>query len=252
VERRKLWAQIDAAFERIDDDAVHEQREKLEALIAAKIPRPAPNRKPPRYAQSDKRGQLKQSIITTGLPLIPQKNYRLIVLDPPWEYQLRECDRTHRGRTPYPNMGDEEILALPIGKISAPDAYCLLWTTNNHLPLGFRCLEVWGFEYKSIFTWVKVTKDGSKPRIGNGHYGRNCTEHFLIGIRGKPKSFTSLNLTNIPNVIFAPRQEHSRKPEEFFAIANRLGDALGGPRIELFARTRRDGWDCWGAEVDKE
>jgi N6-adenosine-specific RNA methylase IME4 len=147
-------------------------------------------------------------------------------------------------------MTDEQILALPIGEIAAQDAYCLLWVTNNHLPLGFRCLESWGFEYKSIFTWVKVSKDGSQVRIGIGHYGRNCTEHFLVGTRGKPKSFNRLGLTNIPNVIQAPRTDHSRKPEEFFVLANRLGDALSGSRIELFARNRRDGWDCWGAEVE--
>jgi N6-adenosine-specific RNA methylase IME4 len=60
-----------------------------------------------------------------------------------------------------------------------------------------------------------------------------------------------LGLTDIPNVILAPRTEHSRKPEEFFVIANRLGDVLGGSRIELFARQLRQGWDAWGAEVEE-
>ncbi len=250
AEARKLWAQIDAAFERIDDPAVPGEQEKLEAEIAAKIKRPAVPKKPPRYTQEDKRGQLKQSISTVGLPPIPQRNYSLIVIDPPWTYNLRESDKTQRNRTTYPTLSDEEILALPIGEIAAQHAYCLLWVTNNHLPLGFRCLECWGFEYQSIFTWVKVTLDGSQLRIGTGHYGRNCTEHFLIGTRGKPKSISHLGLTKIPNVIKAPRTEHSRKPEEFFVFANRLGDALSGPRISLFARERRDGWDCWGAEVE--
>ena len=59
-----------------------------------------------------------------------------------------------------------------------------------------------------------------------------------------------LGLTNIPNVIFAPRTEYSRKPEEFFVIANRLSDVLGGLKIELFARESREGWDAWGAEVE--
>jgi|GEM_PF-957036 len=249
AEARKLWAQIDAAFERIDDPAVPGKREKLEAEIAAKIKRPAVPKKTPRYTQEDKRGQHKQSISTVGLPPIPQRNYSLIVIDPPWEFELRESDKTHRNRTTYPTMSDDQILALPIGEIAAQHAYCLLWVTNNHLPLGFRCLEFWGFEYKSIFTWVKVTLDGSKLRFGTGHYGRNCTEHFLVGVKGKPKSFTGLGLTDIPNVISAPRTVHSRKPEEFFVIADRLGDVLSGPRLELFARVKRKGWECWGAEV---
>ncbi len=41
VEVQRLWSQIDAAFERSDDEAVHLEREKLEAQIADKIPRPA-------------------------------------------------------------------------------------------------------------------------------------------------------------------------------------------------------------------
>jgi N6-adenosine-specific RNA methylase IME4 len=153
-------------------------------------------------------------------------------------------------------MCDEDILNLPIGKIAEKNAYLFLWVTNNHLPLGFQCLETWGFTYKTTFTWLKVTKNSTsneiKPRIGVGHYGRGCTEHFLVATKGKPKSFTHLGLTNISNVILAPRTEHSRKPEEFFVIANRLGDALGGSRIELFARELREGWDAWGAEVEEK
>ncbi len=86
--------------------------------------------------------------------------------------------------------------------------------------------------------------------MGVGHYGRGCTEHFLVGVKGKPKSFTGFGLRDIPNVILEPRTQHSRKPEKFFAIANRLGDALGGSKIELFARSRREGWDAWGADVN--
>jgi N6-adenosine-specific RNA methylase IME4 len=208
-----------------------------------------------RYSHEDKRGSLKQSITTTGLPPIPQKNYSLIVIDPPWTYSLRESDRTHRNRTPYPNMSDADILNLPVGKIAAQNAYLFLWVTNNHLPLGFQCLKTWGFSYKTTFTWLKTTKDSTskeiKLRIGVGHYGRSCTEHFLVATKGKPRSFTSLGLTDIPNVILAPRTDHSRKPEEFFAIANRLSDVLGGSKIELFARSRREGWEAWGAEVEQ-
>jgi N6-adenosine-specific RNA methylase IME4 len=230
------------------------EQQKLEKALALKV-EPVDATLAVRYSHEDKRGNLKLGISTTGLPPIPQKNYSLIVVDPPWTYSLRESDRTHRNRTPYPNMSDADILNLPVGKIAAADAYLFLWVTNNHLPLGFQCLETWGFTYKTTFTWLKTTKDSTskeiKPRIGVGHYSRSCTEHFLVATKGKPKSFTSLGLTNIPNVILAPRTEHSRKPEEFFVIANRLSDVLGGSKIELFARQLRQGWDAWGAEVEE-
>lgn len=231
------------------------EQQNLEQALALKV-EPVDAILAVRYSHKDKRGNLKQSITTTGLPPIPQKNYSLIVVDPPWTYSLRESDRTHRNRTPYPNMSDADILNLPIGQIAAADAYLLLWTTNNHLPLAFQCLETWGFTYKTTFTWLKTTKDSTsidiKPRIGVGHYGRGCTEHFLVATIGSPRSFTSLGLTSIPNVILAPRTDHSRKPEEFFALANQLGDVLGGSKIELFARELREGWDAWGAEVPEK
>jgi len=163
------------------------EQEKLENAIAQKVA-PVDAAKVIRYSPEDERGRLKQSIKTTELPPIPQKNYSLIVADPPWPYSLRESDQTHRNRLPYPNMSNEEILNLPIGEIAAKNAYLLLWTTNNHLPVAFQCLLAWGFTYKTMFTWVKVTKNSTsndvKPRIGVGHYGRGCTEHFLVALKG--------------------------------------------------------------------
>lgn len=211
------------------------------------------------YSVTDKTGQLKLAIsqqLLLNLPAIPVGNYSLIVVDPPWSYSLRETDATHRGRCPYPSMTDQQILDMPIGAIAQTDAYLLLWVTNNHLPLGFKCLESWGFIYKSIFSWIKTTKasteDEPKVNFGIGHYGRNCTEHWLVATKGKPGSFTSHGLTNIPNVIHEVRGKHSRKPEKFWMIANRLGEKLGNKNIELFARQRRLGWDAWGAEVDSQ
>jgi N6-adenosine-specific RNA methylase IME4 len=208
------------------------------------------------YNVTDKTGQLKLAIsqqLLPNLPPIPVGNYSLITIDPPWNYQLRETDATHRGRCPYPSMTDQQILDMPIGAIANTDAYLMLWVTNNHLPLGFQCLESWGFAYKSIFTWVKTTKASTEEdpiaRMGIGHYGRNCTEQLLVGRKGNPGNFTKLGLTGIRNTIFAPRGRHSEKPAAFWEIADELGAKLGGDRIELFARSRRPGWDCWGAEV---
>lgn len=204
------------------------------------------------YAPTDKRGQQKLAItlnLVPNTPPLPVGAFSLIAADPAWIYRLRETEQTHRGRCPYPSMTDEEILKLPVCSIAAPDSYLLLWTTNNHLPLAFRVMEAWGFDYKAIHTWVKTTLDGTKIRFGLGHYGRNCTEHFLVGRRGKAKSFTSLGLTDIPTAFMAPVGKHSQKPEKFYKMADRLGDALGGQRIELFSRCPRPGWENWGAEA---
>jgi hypothetical protein len=51
-------------------------------------------------------------------------------------------------------------------------------------------------------------------------------------------------------VISAPRCEHSRKPDEAYEIIERMYPGL--PRIELFARGRRPGWDAWGNQANTD
>ncbi len=204
------------------------------------------------YTETDERGQQKLAIalsLVPKTPPLPVGEYSLIVADPPWFYHLRETDSSHRGRCPYPAMSDEQIKTMPVQAIAAKDAYLLLWTTNNHLPLAFEVAKAWGFEDKALHTWVKTTLAGDKIRFGIGHYGRNCTEHLLVCRKGNAPTFTALGLTDVPTAFHAPPQAHSEKPEVFYGMAERLGSALGGRKLELFARNDRVGWESWGAEM---
>lgn len=43
-------------------------------------------------------------------------------------------------------------------------------------------------------------------------------------------------------------QQHSKKPDE---ARERIIELIGDlPRIELFAREKKDGWDSWGNEIE--
>lgn len=42
------------------------------------------------------------------------------------------------------------------------------------------------------------------------------------------------------------KREHSRKPDEIIPIIEACSQ---GPRIELFARGVREGWDMWGNQA---
>lgn len=67
---------------------------------------------------------------------------------------------------------------------------------------------------------------------------------LLIGTIGRPRVSRSVR-----SVIEGPVREHSRKPDEAFAAAEQLcGDV---PRIELFSREPRHGWDTFGDEPNK-
>lgn len=48
-------------------------------------------------------------------------------------------------------------------------------------------------------------------------------------------------------MIFSPLRKHSQKPDE---VRNKIIELAGDlPRIELFARSGAEGWDCWGNEA---
>lgn len=190
-----------------------------------------------------------EGLLETDTVPLPASSYSCLVIDPPWFYRLRKDDATHRNRIPYSPMPIEAILRLPIPVLS-DRAGCVLWlwTTNNHMPEACRCLAHWGYELKTILTWMKVSKAGT-VHLGTGHWLRNATEHCLVAVRGKLPSFMSQGvLTNQSTVLQARRREHSRKPEAFYALVEQC---CLGSKLELFARQSRSGWDCWGNEVNK-
>lgn len=181
--------------------------------------------------------------LQTAPPPPPSGPYRVIVADPPWKYDLRATDATHRGNLPYPPMTTDAICALPVAQLGEDGSVLWMWVTNGHLlgsggvSDGLRVVHAWGFEPKALLTWVK-------PKLGLGHYLRNVTEHCILAVRGKP----TIVLDNESTLLEAPVREHSRKPDEFYALVEKL---TPGSKIELFAREPREGWAAWGAEVDK-
>jgi N6-adenosine-specific RNA methylase IME4 len=52
---------------------------------------------------------------------------------------------------------------------------------------------------------------------------------------------------SISQIIEAPVEEHSKKPDIVRGLIERLVGKL--PRIELFARQKAEGWDRWGLEA---
>ena len=136
----------------------------------------------------------------------------------------------------------QDIKNLNINKIAADQSHLYLWVTNPFLQEGLDVCKAWGFEYKTLITWVKTYKDKT-PIMGMGYYFRGCTEHIIFGVKGKKLCENK----NTKNIIFSEQRKHSQKPEETKdLIVNCSGDL---PRIELFARNTTPGWDVWGNEV---
>jgi N6-adenosine-specific RNA methylase IME4/ParB-like chromosome segregation protein Spo0J len=161
-------------------------------------------------------------------PELPTGPFQVVVADPPWRY---ECGND----LPYPTMDIEEIKAMPVKEIAADDAILWLWTTNAHLRVAFDVVDAWGFEYRTLLTWVK-------DRMGTGEWLRGQTEHCLLAVRGRPVFLHGNHTT----VLEAARREHSRKPEEFYALVEATSP---GGKVELFCREQRRGWHAYGNDT---
>ena len=202
-----------------------------------------------------------------GLPKA-KGGFGCIVADPPWPFS-NQATRAATGKH-YTDMDAWRIMSMPVEKMAAAEAHLYLWTTQTHLPIALEVVHRWGFEFKTSLVWVKTKcvetyvhrvpagvdapektsvvhhvpagVADCKIQIGLGNWYRHAHEICLFGVRGKCRAIAK----NLPDVIFAPRGEHSSKPDTLQEMAELMSP---GPRAELFARRIRPGWSCWGDEV---
>lgn len=199
--------------------------------------------------------------------------YSTIVADPPWSY----AGSTYNGRTSpwrststqsYSLLSIEDIAALPVADIAAPDAHLYLWAVNPLMHRAFEVVSAWGFIHDTVLTWCK-------PGPGLGAGFRSNTEHLIVarkGTRGNAtcetcggrkrgarrcdcdKPVWSSEMGAVPPLrpfeavgegswFTASRRSHSEKPALFGDLVERMSP---GPYVELFARSPRLGWDSWG------
>lgn len=173
---------------------------------------------------------------------IPPKDgtYRCIVIDPPWPMRkIERAERPHQGiALDYPTLQLDEIAddkLVPVRTHADDDCHIYLWVTHRFLPAGLDLLDAWGFRYQCVMTWRK--------NVGITPFSwMYDTEHVLFGTRGNlPLQRKGLRLS-----FDAPTIGHSIKPDTFY---QRVTEASPGPRIDMFARLKRDGFDLWGNEV---
>jgi len=164
-----------------------------------------------------------------------------VVADPPWRFDntsTRGAAEDH-----YETLSPEDLFAMPVKLIAAENAHLYLWTTDSHLPTALTVMMAWDFDFKQTISWVKTKGayllEMPKLQIGLGNYFRHSHELCLFGVRGKAPA----RAHNLPSVIFAPRGQHSAKPETLQDFAEQLSP---GPYCELFARRPRDHWTTWG------
>jgi N6-adenosine-specific RNA methylase IME4 len=179
-------------------------------------------------------------------PFPSERRYAVLYADPPWQFRVYDENSSIASEhgaagVHYPCMSTNAICALPVKELATDAAVLFLWTTAPHLPEALQVVAAWGFTYKTHAVWVK-------DWIGLGYFVRNQHELLLVATRGDMPSPSPANRPS--SVIDAPRRGHSRKPDEAYEMIEQMYPEL--PKIELFARHTRPGWDAWGNEIPRE
>jgi N6-adenosine-specific RNA methylase IME4 len=183
------------------------------------------------------------------MQFLADRQFGTILADPPWRFQNKtgKVAPEHRRLNRYGTMSFEDIMSLPVEQTAASTAHLYLWCPNALLPHGLAVMSAWGFTYKSNIVWHKVRKDGGSDGRGVGFYFRNVTELVLFGVRGKNARTREAGRRQV-NLLATRKREHSRKPDEQYAIIEACSH---GPYLELFARGTRPNWAVWGNEADE-
>lgn len=162
------------------------------------------------------------------------KKYTVIYCDPPWKYDHSKT-KSRDIENQYPTMDIKELKELNIP--NAPDSVLFLWATAPKLNQAIDLMTSWGYEYKTCAVW-------DKEIIGMGYWLRGQHELLLIGTAGSPGVPNTEN--RVSSVYREKRGKHSKKPDYYYKlIESMFPDAS---KIELFARNKVDGFDCWGNE----
>jgi N6-adenosine-specific RNA methylase IME4 len=164
--------------------------------------------------------------------------YGVIYADPPWRFKpySEETGSDRAADNHYPTMTINDI--ADIEPPAATNCVLFLWVTVPMLALGIKLIERWGFTYKTACAW-------HKPAIGTGYWFRNTLELLLVGTRGDVPAPAMGDQP--PQVQTIERGKHSEKPDAFADMIAAMFPNT--PKLEMFARCARDGWDAWGNQV---
>ena len=165
--------------------------------------------------------------------------YKTIVIDPPWNTETGtfKTSHGHMNARPYKSMKDDEILNFNINEYADDNCDLFLWTTNSKIDICFDILKKWGFKYHCMMVWDK--------RNGVNICGfQRSGEFVLYAYKGKMGVIRKSKY--IPVVFQGKRKNHSRKPDEFFDL---ITPKTQEPRISIFEREKREGFDIWGDEA---
>lgn len=171
--------------------------------------------------------------------------YPIIYADPPWQYEhVKTPNRAIENHYETQDLDwicNLKINGRSISEISGENAMLFLWTTSPKLEEAFRVINSWGFTYRTSMVW-------DKEKMGMGDYFRIQHEFLLIAKKGNIRTpDTSVRQRSVYREM---PTEHSVKPEKIYEYIELMYPEY--PRLELFSRNVRDGWEGWGNDYTEK
>ena len=177
-----------------------------------------------------------------------EKRVGIIYTDPPWQQtkgSARKC-RPNQGRElDYKTMSMSDIKEFHRTFLKENAAEChnvFMWAIDKFLPETETMMRELGYTLHARIIWDKI--NGIAPaftvRFSHEYLLWFYTKgKMLMPAKEMPGKYTT--------VIREKATVHSRKPQAAYEMLEALFPDL--PKVELFARNYRDGWESHGDEL---
>lgn len=173
------------------------------------------------------------------------RQYDLIYADPPWR-QKKGGKKSVRPNSSgveldYPTLSMDEIEAhlRQADSLTGENSVLFLWTIDKYLFEAQALAEKLGYKLHARMIWNKVTGIPAAFTVRYGH------EYLLFMYKGRLRPVASRG--KIHTVFTEQVKKHSQKPQKAYEIIEELYP--NERKLELYARSERSGWDCWGNEL---
>jgi N6-adenosine-specific RNA methylase IME4/ParB-like chromosome segregation protein Spo0J len=187
--------------------------------------------------------KLHAALSENSAPLPLDRKYPVIYADPATRFESGFSGRSVENH--YPTETIEDWCKLPVRDLALDHCRLFVWTTIPQLARTIELLlPAWGFTYASSCCWDKTSPDHERE-AATGYWFRNQHEILLLATRGAP---ALPKPADVPVSMYRERKgEHSAKPDFYREMIEAMTPGL--PRIELFARSQREGWVSWGNQA---
>ena len=173
--------------------------------------------------------------------------YDLIYSDPPWQQHkggIRKARPNQTRDLDYKTCALEEIKGFHqrVSSLCNEKHNFFVWTIDKVLFETERMMKELGYELHARFVWDK--QNGVAPA-----FTVRFSHEYLLWFypKGKMLKPCQEQRGKFMTVFSEKTTIHSKKPICAYEMLEQMFP--GRSKLELFARSERDGWDCWGNEV---